>query len=241
MFSRRVAPDIEFRLFDMGDAEAIFDVVPAQPLVPAAVAAMGGFHVVGRKTSGALSDACASSSPGATGATVRHLDRWDICGFGGLPSDRLAQPELQHRLLDRGAVSGQGNHDALLREHAGLPLRRLGLAPGDDPVRGRQPAELRHSRAPGLHAGRCDARGRVGQRPLAGSGVSGACWSTTGEHDEKADGAGQHFGFWVQASTRSSAATVAASSFAPGGRMSAHSITPRRRSTSLRIAMPSPS
>ena len=47
--------------------------------------------------------------------------------------------------------------------------------------------------------------------------------------------------FRVHANTRSSAAMVAASSFAPGGRMSAHSITPRRRSTSLRMAMPRPS
>src|ERR1017187_4459623 len=45
----------------------------------------------------------------------------------------------------------------------------------------------------------------------------------------------------VQASTRSSAAVVAASRRAPGGRISAHWSAPRRRSTSLRMAMPNPS
>ena len=96
-----------------------------------------------------------------------------FAGSMGCHPDRLAQPELQHRLLDRGALSGQGHHDALLREHAGLPVRRSGPAPGDHSVRRREHAQLRHSRAAGLHARRRHARRRVGQRSLAGSGVLG--------------------------------------------------------------------
>ena len=88
----------------------------------------------------------------------------------------------------------------------------------------------------GLRARGRDARRRVGQRSLAGSGELGNAGAglAGAPHCRLSH-------FRVQANTRSSAAMVAASSFAPGGRISAHSITPRRRSTSLRMAMPSPS
>src|SRR5580658_2017059 len=45
----------------------------------------------------------------------------------------------------------------------------------------------------------------------------------------------------TQRNTRSRAAVVAASSFAPGARIAELESAPRRRSTSLRIAMPMPS
>ena len=52
-------------------------------------------------------------------------------------------------------------------------FEELRSASRGNPVRDRQHAKLRDSRAPGLHAGRIAPRGRVGERPVGGPGGLG--------------------------------------------------------------------
>ena len=110
MFSRTVAPGIEMRLFDMQDAETHVRRRGAQSRVPARVAAVGGLHRRRRKTCGASSSGCASSSKRTRDRSAAIWVDGGIAGSVGCHPDRLAQPELQHRLLDgRSAIRARAS------------------------------------------------------------------------------------------------------------------------------------
>src|ERR1035441_2165888 len=169
MFSRRVAPGIEIRFFEINDAEPIFAVVErnraylrewlpwgdftaspydlrrseerrggansrniqqarclsdwssdvcssdlcrtdlrrggTQSRLLARVAAVGGFHGVALRLA-ELHREGARAVLQRPRATVRPLDRRCFRRLDRLPPNRLGQPQLQHRLLDRGALPG---------------------------------------------------------------------------------------------------------------------------------------
>ncbi len=57
-----------------------------------------------RRTCGDFIAQSARAICGGARAAVRHLDRGSGSGIAGLPSDRLAESQLQYRVLDRAAL-----------------------------------------------------------------------------------------------------------------------------------------
>jgi len=166
MFHRTVAPGVQLKLLETGEAKTLFALAERnRARLRQWLPWVDQTRSVHPQRPGAV-----PFEPWTAGGRV---GQWSSQRDSGLSPDRLDEPELQPGLLAGRGARRQGRDYTVLRGPYGLPVRRTPAAPYRNPVRHRKPAQLRHPAAPRVHEGRRFAGRGVGERSLGGPGDLG--------------------------------------------------------------------